>query len=284
MRWRRAEPRSIERDQLSWLVLAAVVLAGLLALALVTPGAGPGLIAVAMVAVPLALTVAILRRGLWQLDLVLDRSLVYGGLTLAVVLVYAALVWLAGSLIDAVGPDLRIAAVVVAAVATAPLRDRLQLGVNRLLYGDRDDPEAAMTRLADRLDAATHPADVLAAVAQGVVRTLRVPWAELETTRGARGAAGKPTGLAVDVPLHYQGRDVGVLRVAPRPGESGLGARERAVLRASLVRPRWRRTLQRCRRTSCARGSGWCCPARRNDAGCAATCTTTSAPLSPPPR
>lgn len=230
VRWRRAEPRSMERDQLSWLVLAAVVLAGLFALALVTPGAGPGLIAAAMVAVPLALTVAILRRGLWQLDLVLDRSLVYGGLTLAVVLVYAALVWFAGRLTDAVGPDLRIAAVVVAAVATAPLRDRLQLGVNQLLYGDRDDPEAATARLAERLDAATHPADVLPAVAQGVVRTLRVPWAEVETARGARGAAGTPTGLAVDVPLHYQGRDVGVLRVAPRPGEAELGAREHAVL------------------------------------------------------
>jgi signal transduction histidine kinase len=230
VRWRRAEPRSVERDQLSWLVLAAVVLAGLLALALVTPGTGPGLIAAALVAVPLALTVAILRRGLWQLDLVLDRSLVYGGLTLAVVLVYAALVWLAGSITDAVGPDLRVGAVVVAAVATAPLRDRLQLAVNRLLYGDRDDPEAAMARLADRLDAATHPADVLPAVAQGVVRTLRVPWAEVETARGARGEAGTPTGIAVDVPLHYQGREVGTMRVAPRAGESGLGERERAVL------------------------------------------------------
>ena len=72
VRWRRAEPRSHERDQLSWLVLAAVVLAGLLAIAFFTPGAGPGLIAVAMLAVPLALAVAILRRGLWQLDLVLD--------------------------------------------------------------------------------------------------------------------------------------------------------------------------------------------------------------------
>jgi signal transduction histidine kinase len=230
VRWRRAEPGSHERDQLSWLVLAAAVLAGLLAIALVTPGAGPGLIAVAMLAVPIALAVAILRRGLWQLDLVLDRSLVYGGLTLAVVLVYAALVWMAGSLTGVVGPDLRIAAVVVAAVATAPLRDRLQLGVNRLLYGDRDDPEAAMARLADRLDAATHPADVLPAVAQGVVRTLRVPWAEVETARGARGAAGTPTGLAVDVPLHYQGREVGTMRVAPRAGESGLGTRELAVL------------------------------------------------------
>ena len=230
VRWRHAEAGSHERDQLSWLVLAAVVLAGLLAIALVTPGTGPGLIAIAMLAVPLALTVAILRRGLWQLDLVLDRSLVYGGLTLAVVVVYAALVWLAGSLTGVVGPDLRVAAVVVAAVATAPLRDRLQLGVNRLLYGDRDDPEAAMARLADRLDAATHPADVLPAVAQGVVRTLRVPWAEVETARGARGTAGRPTGIAVDVPLHYQGREVGTMRVAPRAGESELGTRELAVL------------------------------------------------------
>ena len=238
-----------------------------------------------MLAVPLALTVAILRRGLWQLDLVLDRSLVYGGLTLAVVLVYAALVWLAGSLIDAVGPDLRIAAVVVAAVATAPLRDRLQLGVNRLLYGDRDDPEAAMARLADRLDAATHPTDVLPAVAQGVVRTLRVPWAEVETARGARGAAGTPTGLAVDVPLHYQGRDVGVhARCSAR---RRVGARGRGSARCSsawLVRLRWRLTPRRCRRTSSAHGSGWCCPARRSDAGCVATSMTTSAPRSPPPR
>ena len=230
VRWRGAEPGSHERDQLSWLVLAAGVLAGLLAFALVTPGAGPGVIAVAFLAVPLALTVAVLRRGLWQLDLVLDRSLVYGGLTFAVVLVYAGLVWLAGIFTGSVGPDLRVAAVIAAAVATAPLRDRLQLGVNRLLYGDRDDPEAAMARLADRLDAATHPADVLPAVAQGVVRTLRVPWAEVETSRGARGAAGTPSGPAVDVPLHYQGREVGTMRVAPRAGESGLGARELAVL------------------------------------------------------
>jgi signal transduction histidine kinase len=228
VRWRRAT--AAERDQLQWILVAGVIFLCIIGIGLSMPTYVPGFVAVALAPLPVAITLGILRRGLWQLDLALNRSLVYGGLTLAVVLLYAVVVAAAGRALGEVTDDQKIVAVVIAAIAAQPLRDRLQRGVNRLLYGDRDDPAVAVQRLTDRLDAATHPADVLPALAETVARTLRLPYAAVELPGRPTVAHGRQTGEAIEVPLVHQGRDVGTLSVCARPGETGLGTRERALL------------------------------------------------------
>src|SRR5581483_11713006 len=119
-----------------------------------------------------------------------------------------------------------------------PLRDRLQRAVNRLLYGDRDDPYAVLSRLGQRLESALAPDDILPVIVQTMTDALRLPYAAivLPGNEGApAAAAGSPVDGAIRLPLHYQAEPVGELVVAPRgPGEA-FGPADRRLL-ADLAR------------------------------------------------
>ena len=117
----------------------------------------------------------------------LNRTLVYGALSACVIGVYAGLVLGVGAIASGQGTVVAAAAAAVCALAAAPLRSRLQRGVNRLLYGARDEPVAAVTDLGRRLEATLEPADaVLPTLVESVARALRLPYAavELATTVG----------------------------------------------------------------------------------------------------
>jgi two-component system NarL family sensor kinase len=125
---------------------------------------------------PVALGIAMLRYGLFDADRLLSRTLLYVTLSLLVAAVFAAsiarsLIWAGGS-----GPGALVAAVFVT-VGLSPARDLVQRGVDRLLYGQRRDPYAAMTRLTRRLSAAVAPNDMLAVIVETVTEALRLPYA-----------------------------------------------------------------------------------------------------------
>jgi len=56
-----------------------------------------------------------------------------------------------------------------------PLRERLQRAVNRLTYGERDDPYGVLSRLGRRLEATISPEAVLPAIVEDIARALRLP-------------------------------------------------------------------------------------------------------------
>jgi len=88
---------------------------------------------------PLAFGVAILRYRLWDIDLVINRTLVYGTLTVSVIGLYMLVVVGLGSLIQLGGNLLlSLLATGLIAVLFQPARVRLQQGVNHVLYGERD--------------------------------------------------------------------------------------------------------------------------------------------------
>ena len=95
VRFRRAE--GIERQQIKWLAYAAslavllLVSAGLIG-GLWSSAMADALVLLAAVSLPVAVVVAILRYRLYDIDLLINRTLVYGGLTAGVVAIYVALV------------------------------------------------------------------------------------------------------------------------------------------------------------------------------------------------
>ena len=99
--------------------------------------------------IPLAIGIGILRYRLWDIDPIINRTLVYGALTVAVVAIYVLVVGYLGVLFRT-GSNLAISllATGVVAVLFQPLRDRLQRGVNRLMYGERDVPTRCSRALA----------------------------------------------------------------------------------------------------------------------------------------
>ncbi len=108
----------------------------------------------AALAVPVFTYIAILRYHLYDVDLLMNRTLVYGSLSACVVGIYVLAVVALGALFQAQG-NLAISLLATGLVATVfqPLRGRLQRGVNRLTYGERDDPYAVISHLGRRLEA-----------------------------------------------------------------------------------------------------------------------------------
>ena len=136
------------------------------------------------------------------------------------------------------------------AVVALPLHERLQRRVNRLMFGDRDDPDRALRRLGQRLEASLDPQTVLPTLVESVADAMRSPYVaiELEGEEGTRAgeqkveaAAGRrpidasgPRAL-VRLPIVYRGRPVGHLALCPRgPNEAFSAADERLL--ADLAR------------------------------------------------
>ena len=91
--------------------------------------------------VPLAIGFAVLRYRLWDIDALINRTLVYGLLTACVIGLYILVVALLGTLLSALGNlSISLLATGLVAVLFHPLRERLQQAVNRLMFGERDDP------------------------------------------------------------------------------------------------------------------------------------------------
>lgn len=112
------------------------------------------LVVVAALAIPLSIGVAVLRHRLWDIDVVVNRTLVYGALTGCVVGIYVLVVGGLGTLVQGIGdPVVGLLATGVAAALFQPLRERLQRGVDRLLYGPKPDPYAVISHLDRRLGA-----------------------------------------------------------------------------------------------------------------------------------
>lgn len=220
VRYRRGDERL--RRQLLWLVLALIV-----AVAVNLPrwivGDGPILLLLAVPLVPIAITIAILRHQLLDIRLVVSRTLLYLMLTLAVIAAYLALVAGFDALLRGAGAPL--IATLLIAVLFNPVRVRLQRAVDRLLYGSRSDPVAAVSAVGARL-----AADDLGGVLTGIRDALRLPFAGLRHGDREIAAAGVPPAMLETVELTYGGARVGELLVGVRSGEKTLSDADRTVL------------------------------------------------------
>lgn len=182
---------------------------------------------------PLAITFSVLRYRLWEVDLWLNRAMVYGGLTLLVTAVYILTVGLLSTLFQSSNSlILSILATGLIAILFNPVRQRLQTAVNRLMYGERDDPITVLTTLGKRLEETAVPAETLPALVQTIAQTLKLPYVAVMAA-GEQGGGGAGEILAAypthhtphptphAFPLTYQSTLIGQLLVASRaPGET----------------------------------------------------------------
>ena len=146
------------RQQIKWLALAAVAFAVLLFIALLGIAAGEAWLnsaanaitaVVALFGIPAAMTIAILRHRLYDIDLIISRAVVYALLSAAFTGVYIGIVLGIGTFVGHQGgPLLTIAAAVTIALLFQPLRRRAQLFANRLVYGRRATPYQALSDFA----------------------------------------------------------------------------------------------------------------------------------------
>jgi hypothetical protein len=160
-RWRQS--RGVERQQLKWFMAAAVAMTGAL---LITGFTGYVLndgvrnewplvvFALAATSMPVAIGIAILRYRLYAIDRLINRTLVYGGVTALLAAVYGASVLLIQAPLAqfAGGRTLAVAGSTLAvAVLFSPVRARVQRLVDRRFYRRRYDAEVAVSSFAARL-------------------------------------------------------------------------------------------------------------------------------------
>ncbi len=169
---------------------------------------------------PLALGAAVLRYRLFDIDVILTRSLLYGALTVLAVGAYLALVMILDRIFGPAMGRTRILAVAAVALAVHPMRSRLHRLVGRLMYGARDDPHEVIARLGRRLDAPAATDRVLPAVVETLAHALRLPYAAIELIRPdgpgipavlERAEVGQPTGQPAVIPLTHGGAAIGRL-------------------------------------------------------------------------
>jgi signal transduction histidine kinase len=189
----------------------------------------------ALTLLPIAVGIAILKYRLYDIDVIVNRTLVYGAMSTCVVGIYVLAVAALGALFQVKGNlAVSLLATGLVAVLFQPLRSRLQRGVNRLMYGERDDPYAVTSRLGRRLEAALAPDTVLPTVVETIAQALKLPYGAILLKEGEdfRTAAsyGSPRGELETLPLVYQREEIGRLVLSPRgPGE-GFSEADRSLL------------------------------------------------------
>jgi signal transduction histidine kinase len=198
---------------------------------------------VVLLCLPLSIGFAILRYRLWEIDLFINRTLVYGALTACVLGIYTLVVGGAGTLLQARGNlGLALLATGLIAVLVQPLQTRLQRAVNRLTYGERGDPYKVISQLVQRLGATLAPEAVLPTIVETVAQALKLPYVAITLRQD-----GEPVLVAsygadltgdqlhssdhlLQVPLVYQTEELGLLLLASRaPGEH-FSLADRALL------------------------------------------------------
>jgi signal transduction histidine kinase len=193
---------------------------------------------------PIAIAVAILRYGLYDIDLVLNRTLTYGALAVGITVIYVGVVVGVGSLIGRAGQAnlvLSLAATALVAVAFQPLRNRAQRLANRLVYGDRATPYEVLSRFSERIAetvASDETLEEMARVlAQGTGATRAEVWLRAASSMQCAakypdtgeppepiawngGAAVQIGGADAVVPVSHKGEMLGALAVRKRKGET----------------------------------------------------------------
>jgi len=231
---------SIEKQQTKWVVyglsigVGGALITKMLALTITNP-MGDGLplafllniLAVLWVLLlPISITIAVVRYRLWDINPIINRTLVYGTLSFLTVAFYVLTVGGFALYFRNNETNLVISFIAtgVVAILFEPLRQRLQRGVNRLMYGERDDPATVLTRLSQRLDSALAPDSVLQTIVETLAQTLRLPYTAISLLdEEPRFASSRqlPLSELIHLPLTYQAERVGELILAPRaPGES----------------------------------------------------------------
>jgi signal transduction histidine kinase len=185
---------------------------------------------------PLCLTIAITRYQLWDIDIVVNRTLVYGALTLATMVLYIVVVGTLGSALQA-GGSAFIAFLTTGLIAIIfhPLRGRLQSWVNRLMYGDRHDPYIVLASLGEQLENSARIDTALPAIVDTIAQALKLPYVAIsldsEDDDGFRASCGTPPGYPPEeFSLLNQGESIGTLILARRSEtESFTPAEQRLI-------------------------------------------------------
>jgi signal transduction histidine kinase len=251
VRFRRS--RGAERRQLRWFAYVVAASVGLTfvggVLGAVNSDLGTGVAGAALgvgliVLLPATIGLAVMKYGLYNIDLFISRTIVYGSLAVFITAVYVGIAVGIGTLVGSGGkPNLALSILATAIVALGfqPVRERTQKVANRLVYGKRATPYEVLSQFSERVAESYASDEVLPRMARVLAEGTAAELAEVWLRNGGqlrRAAAspidtGMPSPLQLDgaadlsvpnsdrsVVVRHQGEVLGALTVTKRRGES----------------------------------------------------------------
>ena len=244
MRYHAAATR--ERKQIRWVLFAGVVviLVGVVPSILADLGVIPPpdnsstvqtvLSTLTIVLLPASVVAAVMEPHWIDVDIVIRRSVVYGALSLVILVVYIAVAASVGVAAGArLGLSVEVAVVltVVIAILFQPARSRLQALADRWVFGARPTKYEAVTDFGVTIEQATEPAELLPRLVDTIRRAIRLTWVTVSLDDGSRAFAGSVTGEPVlRVPLGAGDEQVGEIVCGPKT-EGALDADEIQLVR-----------------------------------------------------
>jgi signal transduction histidine kinase len=246
-----------ERLQLKWFVTAAAMIVVLFFVSFFTSSSNessPAIVSLlqslAFLFLWTAIAIAVLKYRLYDIDVVISKTVVYGSLAVFITLVYVGLVVGVGTLVGHRGsPLLSALAAAVIAVAFQPVRERSRRFANRLVYGKRATPYEVLSDFAERVAGSYSVEDVLPRtarmLAEGTGAGRADVWllvgAELVAAGSWPSAHAERLPLAEDgsfvvpdaarvVPVRYQEELLGALSVQKAPGEQITSTDEKLLM------------------------------------------------------
>lgn len=193
---------------------------------------------VSLMILPLSFAIAILRYRLWDIDILISRTLVYGALTAIVIALYILIVGGFSELFQSSGNlFISLLATGLIAVLVQPLRERLQRAVNRLVYGERDNPISVLTKLGERLETVIAPDSILPTIVESISQALRLPYVAIMLKEGTEfvlaaeyGQTSASNLTCERFPLNYRNQPIGMILASKRGGEDSFAADEMTLL------------------------------------------------------
>jgi signal transduction histidine kinase len=178
----------------------------------------------AVLAVPICFLFAMLFANLFDVDVVITRTLVYASLSIVIAACYLVVVTATGLLVgERAGRLAPLLGAAIVALLVGPLRAGLQSRVRRLVYGMRAEPYAALSGLSRRLAVSVPDGEVPTELVSTIREALRAPYVALAV--GADGAfpitaeQGPVTAQTLSLPVHHRGEQVGMLIVGYHAGQ-----------------------------------------------------------------
>jgi signal transduction histidine kinase len=201
--------------------------------------------------IPIAIGVSVLRYRLFEIDVVINRALLFGALAVFITAVYIAIVVGVGALVGSQSnPLLSASAAAIVALAFQPARRRAQRFADRLVYGKRATPYEVLSEFSDRLGYAYAADELLPRMARALAdgtgaargdvwirvgEELRAEatWPpgeeEVSAIPAAANAEGSVTATSMLEPVRHQGELLGALSIKKKPGESITVTEEKLV-------------------------------------------------------
>jgi hypothetical protein len=242
--------RGAEREQMKWFVAAilaviALFVAGEPLSTIVEVTIPDAIFLILMALVPVSVGVAILRYRLYDIDLIINRALVYASLTAFLAGLYAASIQLFKTIFEAATGETSDASIILTTLLLAavftPAKNRLQKAVDRY-FGQVHDPQKELRAFDERLRSVIQVIDPQETASQFVYQSV----AALSARGGALFLASNGTAPAatsggwegtaeIQIPLEHGDQRIGVLALGPRDDGASYSVEDLDSVRATAA-------------------------------------------------